>query len=175
MTTKTTTTIKEAKNQAREVQNFLEKIVINVGLGRASQQPNFEEKMLKQASSDLAALSGQQPQVRRATKSIAGFKTREGQIIGIRLTLRARKMVDFFKRLITIVLPRVRDFSGIPLKGVDEGGCLNIGLKEQYVFTEINPEDSPLIFSLQITVVPKHKNRDEAIAAYRTFGMPFMK
>ena len=154
------------------LRQFLEKVVINVGVGRLSTQPNFEEKALVRVKADLALLSGQAPHVRRAKKSIAGFKIREGQIIGVRATLRGRKMVDFFERLVMIVLPRVRDFRGIDLKAVDAGGALNIGLREQLVFSEINPEEATLIFPLQVNIVPKLKNRKAALDMYRHFGMP---
>jgi len=132
---------------------FLEKIVINVGVGRLSQQSNFEEKILPQIMRDIAVIAGQAPRVRRAKKSIAGFKVREGQIVGVCVTLRGRRMVDFFNRLIMIVLPRVRDFRGIDPKVVDNGGVLNVGLREHLVFNEINPEESTLIFPLEISVV----------------------
>ena len=84
-------------------------------------------------------------------------------------------MVDFFKRLITIVLPRVRDFKGIDLRAVDGIGALNIGFREQFVFPEVNPEQSPVAFSLGVSIVPRGKSREEAIAAYRRFGMPFKR
>ena len=154
---------------------FLEKIVVNVGVGRASQQPNFEEKALAQITRDTSLLAGQKPQVRRARTSIAGFKVREGQIVGLKTTLRRKKMVDFFSRLITIVLPRVRDFNGIDPQVIDRGGVLNLGLREQFVFPEINPEESPFTFSLEVSLVPKHKRRLEAIAAYRALGVPLKK
>jgi large subunit ribosomal protein L5 len=151
---------------------LLEKIVVNAGVGRASQLPNFEDKILKQIQKDIARLAGQQPHVRKAKKSIAGFKIREGQTVGVRVTLRGPKMVDFFERFIRIVLPRVRDFSGIALGNVDQGGVANIGIREQLVFPEINPEESFFIFPLQVTLVPKHKDRAEALAAYRSLGVP---
>lgn len=151
---------------------FLEKIVINAGVGRLSSQPNFEDKTLPRIKADFSLLAGQAPQVRRAKKSIAGFKMREGQIVGMRATLRGRKMVDFFERLVMIVLPRVKDFRGIDLKVIDAGGTLNLGLREQLVFSEINPEDATLIFPLQINIVPRSKNRGAALDAYRRFGVP---
>lgn len=159
-------------NRSAEIRGFLEKAVINAGVGRASQQANFEEKILPQITRDISLLAGQKPQVRRAKKSIAGFKVRQGQIVGLRATLRGRKMVDFFERLITMVLPRVRDFSGIPLKNVDRGGALSLGLREQYVFPEIVPEESPFAFSLEITLVPRRKKREAALEAYRRLGAP---
>lgn len=154
---------------------FLDKAIINVGVGRLSQQQNFEEKILVQVKRDIALLCGQEPQVRRAKKSIAGFKLREGQIVGLRATLRGKKMVDFVNRLIMIVLPRVRDFRGINLKSIDESGILNIGINEQTVFPEINVEQSPLIFSLGINIVPKGRSREAALRVYRHFGVPLKK
>ena len=159
----------------KEISDFLEKIVVNVGIGRLSQQPNFEEKILPQVSRDMALLSGQKPQVRRARKSIAGFKLRQGQIVGLRATLRGRKMVDFFERLIKIVLPRVRDFRGLDSKAVDAGGAFNISFKEQFVFPEIEPEESLFIFSLGLNIVPQKKNREAAIETYRRLGVPLKK
>ena len=161
--------------RTKEIQRFLEKVVVNVGVGRLSQAGNFEDKVLPQLSRDIAAICGQKPQVCRSKKSIAGFKMREGQIVGLRATLRGRRMVDFFERLITMVMSRVRDFHGIDLTAVDEGGSLNIGLKEQFVFSEVSPEESPTVFSLQVTVVPAIKNREAAVAAYRRFGIPLKK
>lgn len=154
---------------------FLDKVVVNAGVGRASQQPQFEDKVLKQILGDIAKIAGQQPHIRRASKSIAGFKIREGQIVGVRVTLRNQKMVDFFERLVTIVLPRVRDFNGLPPSSVDAGGSLNVGLREQHVFPEINPEESAFIFSLQVTAVPYAKNRTAALEWYRKMGVPLKK
>src|SRR5579863_1277040 len=104
-----TQTIQQNKERA-ELRRFFEKIVVDVGVGRLSQTPNFEEKALVQVMKDLAAMTGQKAEIRKAKKSIAGFKIRENQIVGLKITLRREKMVDFFDRLITIVLPRVRDF-----------------------------------------------------------------
>ncbi|MEK7546827.1 MAG: 50S ribosomal protein L5 [Patescibacteria group bacterium] len=158
-----------------EISKFLEKIVINAGVGRLSQQPNFDEKILPQLIRDISAIAGQRPETAKAKKSIAGFKVREGQIVGIKVTLRRHKMVDFFERLITIVLPRVRDFRGVDQDFIDKVGTLNLGFPEQMVFPEINPEESPIIFSFGINVVPKKKNREEAIGEYRRLGVPLKK
>ena len=163
------------KNNAVNPRQFLEKIVINSGVGRLSQQPNFEEKILPRVKQDIAAISGQMPHVRRSKKSIAGFKMREGQIVGVRATLRGKKMVAFFNRLIMIVLPRVRDFRGINPKAVDAGGVLSLGLREQLAFNEINPEESTLIFPFEVSIVPRRKDRAEALAAYRDLGVPLKK
>ena len=137
--------IKDIKN----LKTKLEKIVINSGVGRLSEQPNFEEKTLVQISRDIAILSGQKPEVRRARKSIAGFKIREGNVVGIMTTLRGARMVSFVNKLVNIALPRVRDFRGIPLKNVDKNGNLTIGVKEHIVFPEVNAESSKLNFGLQ--------------------------
>lgn len=155
-----------------QVRQGLEKIVVNAGIGRLSQLPNFEEKGLLQVTRDLALIAGQRPQVRRAKKSIAGFKVREGQIVGLAATLRRSKMVDFLERLITIVLPRVRDFRGLDLHAIDAHGALNIGIKEQFVFPEVAPEESPLSFSLGINVVPRTRGKESALELYRRLGVP---
>ena len=162
-------------NKRKELRNFLEKVVIDAGVGRLSQTPNFEEKALVQVKRDLADMTGQAPQVRRAKKSIAGFKIREGQIVGLRVTLRKEKMVDFFERLITIVLPRVRDFGGLELSNVDQGGTLNLGIREQAVFPEISPEHSPITFSIGVSVVPRRKNHDVSLEEFRRLGVPLKK
>lgn len=154
---------------------FLEKIVVNVGVGRLGQQQNFEDKILVQVKRDLAAITGQAAHPRPSTRSIAGFRMREGQIVGLRVTLRGQKMVDFFTRLIMIVLPRVRDFRGIARTAVDAGGTLNLGITEHTVFPEINPEHSPMIFSLGISVVPKKRIRKEALEAYQAFEVPLTR
>jgi large subunit ribosomal protein L5 len=166
---------KQENNQRKEIRNFLEKVVVDVGVGRLSQTPNFEEKALVQVMKDIADVTGQRPQVRRATKSIAGFKSREGQIVGVRVTLRREKMVDFFERLVTIVLPRVRDFTGLSLSAVDGGGVLNVGVRDQVVFPEILPEQSPVTFSLGTSIVPKVKNREKAMEMYKKLGVPLRK
>ncbi len=163
------------KKEEGKIAHSLEKIVVNAGVGRASGQPGFEEKALPQIQRDLSLVAGQLPQVRKARKSIAGFKMRQGQVVGVRVTLRGKRMVDFFERLTRIVLPRVRDFSGINADSIDAGGALHIGFREQFVFPEINPEESPFSFSLGINIVPKKKRREAAIEIYRKFGVPLKK
>ncbi|MEK7212076.1 MAG: 50S ribosomal protein L5 [Patescibacteria group bacterium] len=162
----------ENKLKPADIRQFLEKVVITAGIGRLSQQSSFQDKILPQVMRDLALISGQKPESRKARKSIAGFKVREGQVVGLRITLRRRKMVDFLERLTRIVLPRVRDFSGLDTRAVDAGGALNIGLREQFVFPEINPEESQYVFSLGINIVPRRRERDAAIAKYREIGLP---
>ncbi|MEK9154917.1 MAG: 50S ribosomal protein L5 [Patescibacteria group bacterium] len=150
----------------------LKKIVINVGLGRLSQQAGFEEKILPEVSNDLAAITGQKPVPTLAKKSISGFKTRAGQIIGLKITLRRQKMYDFLERLTNIVFPRVRDFKGIDLKNIDAKGNLNIGLKEHVVFPEINQETLKVDFGMEISIVSNAKKKDEATKLYRLLKIP---
>ena len=169
------TSNKQENTKRKVIRAMLEKIVIDAGVGRLSQTPNFEEKTLKQVMRDIASVTGQQPQIRRAKESIAGFKIREGQIIGVKVTLRKAKMVDFFERLITIVLPRVRDFNGLEHSAVDHGGTLNVGLRDQLVFPEISPEHSPVSFGMGISIVPKKKDRETAFEEYKKLGVPMKK
>lgn len=154
---------------------MLEKIVVNVGVGRMSHEPSFEEKILPEIMKELALITGQKPEVRRAKQSIAGFKVRAGQIVGVRVTLRRRRMKDFLSRFVHVALPRVRDFRGINLKSVDGAGNLTFGVKEHVVFPEINPEQSRYSFGLEITCVANVKNRAEAVALYRSLGIPLKK
>lgn len=168
-------TTKKNYHDRAAVRALLEKAVVDVGVGRLSQQPSFEEKVLPQVMRDVAAITGQQPQIRRAKESIAGFKIREGQIVGLRVTLRGAKMVDFFERLVTIVLPRVRDFTGLERSVVDQGGTLNVGVRDHSVFPEIDPEASPISFSLGASMVPKKKDHDASLEAFLALGVPLKK
>ncbi|MBI4993418.1 50S ribosomal protein L5 [Candidatus Wolfebacteria bacterium] len=154
---------------------FLKKAVINVGLGRMSQQPNFVDKILPEIIKDLSAITGQKPKTTAAKKSIAGFKLREGQIVGLKVTLRRKKLNDFLERLINIVLPRVKDFKGIDLKNIDKNGNLSVGLKEHVVFPEINSDLLRFDFGLEISIVSNAKNKEEAIELYKLLGIPFKK
>jgi large subunit ribosomal protein L5 len=150
----------------------LEKIVINVGIGRFCQQPNFEDKIIPAIKNELSLITGQAPAYRVAKKSVAGFKIKAGDIVGLQVTLRGRKMNDFLTRLINIALPRVKDFKGLNLKNIDQNGNLNIGLREQYVFPEIKAEESKFSFGLQITLVPNFRDREKAVVFYRSLGVP---
>jgi large subunit ribosomal protein L5 len=153
----------------------IEKIVVNVGIGRLSQQPNFEEKSLPELIKELSLITGQKPAIAKAKKSIAGFKIREGQTVGLKVTLRRQRMFDFLEKLNKIVLPRLRDFRGINLKSIDAKGNLSIGLREQMVFPEINPESSKIDFGMEITIVGNAKDKKEAIEFYRSLGLPLKK
>lgn len=164
-----------ASEEVGQILAHFEKVIVQVGVGRAGNLANFEDKYLPQVIADVAAITGQRPNTTIAKQSIAGFKVREGQIIGVRVTLRGQKMVDFLTRFTRIVLPRVRDFNGIEATKIDQGGSLNVGVKEQYVFPEINPERSANTFSLGITAVPKIKDRAATIALLEAMKFPFTK
>ncbi len=153
----------------------IEKIVINVGVGRLSQQPNFEEKILPELVKDLSSITGQKPAICKAKKSISGFKLRAGQVVGLKTTLRNKMMSAFLEKLVKVIFPRVRDFRGLDTKAIDERGNLTIGLKENAVFPEINPEISKIDFGLEISIVSNAKNKEEAIKLYRILGIPLKK
>lgn len=145
------------------------KIVVSMGVGEAVN----DRKRLDQAADQLTQLSGQKAQICKAKKSVAGFRLREGQPIGCRVTLRGKRMYDFLDRLITLVLPRVRDFRGISPKGFDGRGNYNYGLNEQLVFPEIDPESVTNTQGMNITFVTTAETNDEGRALLRAFGMPF--
>ena len=149
----------------------LDKIIINIGVGEAVSNA----KLLHAAMNDLKILSGQQPIARAAKKSEAGFKLREGQKIGAKVTLRKEKMYEFLDRLITVALPRVRDFEGISKKGFDGRGNYTLGIREQIVFPEIEIDRVDKIFGLGITIVSTAKTDEEGFALLSAFGMPFQK
>ena len=149
----------------------IDKIIINIGVGEAASNA----KLLDAAMNDLKTISGQQPIARAAKKSEAGFKLREGQKIGAKVTLRKEKMYEFLDRLITISLPRVRDFEGISKNGFDGRGNYTLGIKEQIVFPEIEIDKVDKIFGLGITIVTTAKTDEEGFALLSAFGMPFQK
>lgn len=146
----------------------IEKVVLNAGIGRAVKDDKFVEKVKQ----DLAMLSGQKPVARRAKKSIAGFKLREGTEIGISVTLRGKRMYDFIDRLISISLPRTRDFHGIEPKSFDQRGNLTIGVKEHNIFPEIHYESLKDIFGFEISIATNARKRQEGIALLRLMGFP---
>lgn len=147
----------------------VEKIVINMGLGEGAR----DQKKVEGALLDLVAISGQRPLVTKAKKSIAGFKLREGMKIGAKVTLRDKRMYEFLDRLITIGLPRVRDFRGVSAKSFDGRGNYSLGLKEQIVFVEVDYEKVDEIRGLDINIVTSAKTNEEAKALLSAFGMPF--
>ena len=153
----------------------LEKLVVNTGLGRLSSQPNFEDKILPELVKEFSVIVGQKPAIRAAKKSIAGFKLRMGTVVGLKATLRKKRMEQFLKKMINVVLPRVRDFRGVKSTSIDQNGNLSIGLKEQLVFPEVSPETSKVNFGLEMTLVPKLKDKEKAVALYKELGIPFSK
>lgn len=149
----------------------LKKIVINVGLKEAL----TDKKTLENYSRDIAQIAGQKPVVTRAKKSIASFKLREDDPIGLTVTLRGKRMLDFFQKLVTIVLPRVRDFRGVPRKSFDQKGNYTLGIREHIVFPEIDVSEIDKVRGLEINIVTSAKNRKEATVLLETLGMPFTK
>jgi len=149
----------------------IEKIVINVGLGRAKD----DKKYMEVATTTLSKITGQKPVATVAKQSIAGFKLREGNKIGLKVTLRDEMMYEFLDRLINVVLPRLRDFHGVKRKAFDGQGNYSIGIDDQTVFPEINFEDAPITHGLQIIVVTTGNDAQQAKALLTKFGMPFEK
>jgi large subunit ribosomal protein L5 len=145
------------------------KVVVNMGVGDAAR----DGKLIEGALRDLSLITGQKPQVRRATKSIAQFKLREGMPIGAKVTLRNDRMWEFLDRLLTIALPRIRDFRGLSPKQFDGNGNYTFGLNEQSMFHEINPDSIDRPRGMDITVVTTATNDDEGRALLRRLGFPF--
>lgn len=149
----------------------LEKIVVNIGVGDAT----TNSKMLEAAVADLTAITGQKPVITKAKKSIAGFHVREGQSIGCKVTLRGDNMYNFMDKLISIALPRVRDFRGISKKAFDGRGNYTLGIKEQLIFSEIEYDNVLKIRGMDIVFVTTAKSNDEAYDLLNELGMPFRK
>jgi large subunit ribosomal protein L5 len=149
----------------------IEKVIVNIGVGRIAK----EDKTVERIAKDLAMITGQKPVYRKAKKSISGFKLRQGMNVGISVTLRGKRMYDFLDRLISIALPRSRDFRGIESKNFDKMGNLNFGIKESSIFAEINYENVKDIFGLEVTVVTTTKNRERGIELLKQMGFPIKK
>jgi large subunit ribosomal protein L5 len=149
----------------------IEKIVINMGVGRAAQQSS----LLEGAVADLAAISGQKPVITKATKSIAGFKLREGQAIGCKVTLRGDRMWEFLDRLIAVAIPRIRDFRGLPAHSWDGSGNYTFGLSDQTVFIEIDQDRVDQPRGMDITIVTTANDNDSGKALLDAFGFPFKR
>ncbi len=147
----------------------LEKIVLNMGLGAAIQNI----KLIDSAKEDLRAISGQSPVVTRAKKSVSAFKVREGMPIGCMVTLRHKRMYDFFEKLVNIALPRVRDFRGVSGKAFDGKGNYTLGIREQIIFPEIDYDKIDSIKGMNITIVTTAKTNEEGKELLRLLGMPF--
>lgn len=147
----------------------LRKVVVNIGMGEATQNV----KLLDAATQDLTLIAGQKPIVHRARKSIAAFKLRKGQPIGVSVTLRGHRMYEFLDRLLNIALPRVRDFRGLSTKAFDGRGNYTIGIRDQLIFPEIDYAKVDKVRGMNITVVSDAKSDEEALSLLRHLGVPF--
>jgi large subunit ribosomal protein L5 len=147
----------------------LQKIVVNMGVGKALQDKN----RMEQAAEQLSFIAGQKAQIRKAKKAVSGFRLREGNEIGCRVTLRGRRMYEFLDRLISIALPRIRDFRGVNPRSFDGHGNYSLGLSEQGVFPEIDPDKVTFVQGMDVTFVTSTNSDDEARELMRAFGMPF--
>lgn len=150
------------------------KVVLNVGFGKmiAGKTGSEQEKIYKSISNDLAQITGQKPVLTKSKKAIAGFKTRQGMILGAMVTLRGEKMYSFLERLMGVAYPRSRDFQGIDTKSFDKNGNLSVALKEQTVFSEVELDHAKLLFSFEITIATTAKNREEGIKLLKSIGFP---
>jgi large subunit ribosomal protein L5 len=147
----------------------LQKISVNMGVGKALQDKN----RMKEAADQLGQITGQRAQITKARVAVSGFRLREGNEIGCRVTLRGRRMYEFLDRLISIALPRIRDFRGVNPKSFDGNGNYSLGLAEQAVFPEIDPDKVTFAQGMDVTFVTSTRNDDEARELLRAFGMPF--
>lgn len=147
------------------------KVVINVGIGQTKTNPKFIEA----ATNTLLAITGQKPAERKARKAVAGFKIRQGDKVGLMVTLRGKKMKDFIIKLANIVLPRMRDFRGLRLSGFDNKGNYNLGLTEQIIFSEISHEKADILHGLSISIVTNAKTSEKAKLLLEAWGLPFEK
>jgi large subunit ribosomal protein L5 len=147
----------------------LQKIVVNMGVGKALQDKN----RMEQSAEQLSFITGQKAQIRKAKKAVSGFRLREGNEIGCRVTLRGRRMYEFLDRLISVALPRIRDFRGVNPRSFDGHGNYSLGLSEQSVFPEIDPDKVTFVQGMDVTFVTSTNSDDEARELLRSFGMPF--
>jgi large subunit ribosomal protein L5 len=149
----------------------VEKVVVNVGIGKFIKDSALVEDVKK----TITVIAGQKPVMAQAKKSIAGFKIREGQEVGMKVTLRGKRKWDFIEKLVSVAIPRVRDFQGIKESAVDAGGNFNLGIKEHIIFSEIMPESVKNIIGLQVNITTTAKNREEGLALFRLMGFPLKK
>lgn len=167
-----TSSLKEKFNYSSIMEvPHIEKIVINMGVGDAVQN----SKVLDKAVEELSIIAGQKPLITKAKKSIAGFKVREGMPIGAKVTLRGERMYDFLDKLVSVSLPRVRDFRGVSKKAFDGRGNYTLGVREQLIFPEINYDNVDKVRGMDIVVVTTAKTDEEARELLTQFGMPFQK
>ena len=160
---------KELKTENIHALPRLDKIVISMGIGKAIENKN----LLDAAAKDLAVISGQKPMVTKARKSVANFKLRKGQNIGLKVTLRGPRMYEFLDRLISIVIPRIRDFRGLSPRAFDQAGNYNMGLSEQIVFPEINIEKLEFTQGMNITIGVKSRRSGDSLELLKLLGVPF--
>lgn len=146
----------------------ISKVSVNAGLSRAISNPNFAEEVF----ADLKLITGQAPVRAKAKKSIAGFKIRQGQTVGMNVTLRNKKAWDFVQKLVCVSIPRIKDFQGIDQKNFDKNGNLNLGFKEQMIFPEISPDDINTVFGLQVTITTTAKTKEEGVRMFKLLGFP---
>jgi large subunit ribosomal protein L5 len=149
----------------------LEKIVVNIGLGEALQNP----RALDSASQDIAIITGQKPVITRAKRSIANFKVREGNPIGLRVTVRGDRMYEFFDRMVNTALPRIRDFHGVSGSAFDGRGNFSLGIREQLVFPEIDYDKVDRIRGFQVTIITTARSDEEGKRLLQLLGMPFSR
>ncbi len=149
----------------------VQKISLNIGIGRSLKDPQF----LEIAEHTLTRISGQKPIRTKAKKSIASFKIRQGMVVGLSVTLRKKRMHDFLEKLISFTLPRIRDFRGIDAKAVDQQGNLTIGFKEHIAFPEIRSDEIDKIHGIEVTIVTNAKSRENGLVLFRKLGFPFKK
>jgi large subunit ribosomal protein L5 len=149
----------------------LRKITLNMGVGEAKQ----DSKLLESATEQLATIAGQQPNVRRARKSIAAFKLREGNPVGVSVTLRRARMYEFLDRLMSVAIPRIRDFRGLGTRSFDGRGNYSLGIREQIIFPEIDYDSIDQVRGLDVTITTTAKTDEEAYHLLREFGMPFQR
>lgn len=151
------------------------KVVVNTGIGRLVTSGKNSDEIVEKVSQQLKMITGLKPSLRLSRVSIASFKLREGMPVGLKVTLRGKKMEDFIYKFINVVLPRIRDFGGIKESAIDASGNLNYGLKEQIVFPEISKEEASFIFGLEVSFVTNAKNRQMAKELFTLLGLPFQK
>lgn len=147
------------------------KVVVNVGTGRLGREKGGDEEVVKY----LSAITGQRPLPCVARTSVASFKTRQGQVIGHKVTLRGKRMYDFLERLVAAAIPRTRDFRGLDPKAIDQGGALTIGVREHTIFPETIGEDTRFMFGLETTMNTNAKTREEALVLFRLLGFPLKR
>ena len=149
----------------------IEKITINLGVGEAK----TDSRLLQEATTQLARIAGQQPSIRRARKSIANFKLRDGMAVGVSVTLRGERAYEFLDRLLSIAIPRIRDFRGLSPRSFDGRGNYNMGVKEQIIFPEIDYDKVDQVRGLDIAITTSARSDEESFALLEAFGMPFSR